>query len=61
MGGGTNIPDRMVFTWQDSDTVDGLHATDVGEDILSNRFKNFLLTDKFASIWYKRNKRPVRD
>ena len=52
---GTNIPRQDGFTWQDSDTVDGLHATDVGEDTLSERFKNFLLTDKFASIWYKRN------
>jgi hypothetical protein len=40
------------FYWRFSETRDGLHATDAGEDTLSTRFQNFLLTDKHASLWY---------
>ena len=40
------------FYWRSSETADGLHANAVGQDTLSNRFQNFLLTDKYASIWY---------
>jgi len=51
---GTDVPRQDGFVWQESDTKDGIHATTAGEDTLSSRFKNFLLTDKFASIWYKK-------
>jgi hypothetical protein len=51
---GTDVPRQDGFVWRESDTKDGLHATTAGEDTLSSRFKNFLLTDKFASIWYKK-------
>ena len=40
------------FYWRASETADGLHATAIGQDTLSNRFQQFLLTDKFASAWY---------
>ena len=40
------------FYWRQSETKDGLHANDVGQDTLTTRFQNFLLTDKHASIWY---------
>jgi len=52
---GTNVPRQDGFTWQESDTEDGIHATPAGEDTLSTRFKNFLLTDRMASIWYKKH------
>jgi len=52
---GTNIPRKDGFTWQESDTEDGIHATPAGEDTLSTRFRNFLLTDRVASMWYKRH------
>ncbi|MBV9961211.1 MAG: hypothetical protein JO072_03095 [Parafilimonas sp.] len=40
------------FYWLQSETSDGLHATPEGQDTLATRFQNFLLTDKFAKIWY---------
>ena len=40
------------FYWLPSETSDGLHASAEGQDTLSTRFQNFLLTDKFASKWY---------
>lgn len=40
------------FSWIESETADGLHATSEGQDTLSGRFQNFLLTDKNASLWY---------
>jgi hypothetical protein len=40
------------FYWRFSETKDGLHASDTGEDTLSTRFQNFLLTDKHASLWF---------
>lgn len=49
---GTNVPRSDGFTWQESNTVDGLHANDAGEDTLSSRFQNFLLTDSAAKTWY---------
>ena len=55
---GTNIPRQDGFTWQESDTEDGLHATDAGEDTLSSRFQNFLLTDPYANIWYANHTKP---
>ncbi|HYK47134.1 MAG TPA: hypothetical protein VEV83_18285 [Parafilimonas sp.] len=52
---GTDVPRQDGFTWQPSNTKDGLHANDDGEDTLATRFKNFLMTDRFASIWYKKH------
>lgn len=40
------------FYWLESETKDDLHANTAGEDTLSNRFQNFLLTDPYASTWY---------
>jgi hypothetical protein len=40
------------FYWRQSETKDGLHATDIGQDTLATRFQNFLFTDKYASAWY---------
>ncbi|MEO8710466.1 MAG: hypothetical protein ABI405_00015 [Parafilimonas sp.] len=40
------------FYWLQSETSDGLHATPTAQDTLATRFQNFLLTDKYASIWY---------
>ena len=40
------------FYWRQSETKDGLHATDIGEDTLATRFQNFLLTDRYAQNWY---------
>jgi hypothetical protein len=40
------------FYWRFSETKDGLHASDTGEDTLATRFQNFLITDKHASLWY---------
>ncbi|MBS1747055.1 MAG: hypothetical protein JST21_12865 [Bacteroidetes bacterium] len=40
------------FYWIESETADGLHASSVGEDTLTYRFQNFLLTDKNTSLWY---------
>lgn len=41
------------FYWRYSETKDGLHANEAGQDTLSNRFQKFLLTDNYASKWYK--------
>ncbi|HYK46642.1 MAG TPA: hypothetical protein VEV83_15805 [Parafilimonas sp.] len=54
---GTNVPRQDGFTWQASDTKDGLHATDAGEDTLVHRFKTFLMTDTYAKIWYKKKRK----
>ena len=43
------------FYWRFSETKDGLHANDAGQDTLSKRFQNFLLTDPYASVWYARH------
>lgn len=43
------------FYWRQSETRDGLHATDIGQDTLATRFQNFLLTDKYAKNWYANN------
>lgn len=40
------------FYWRKSETADGLHANEEGQDTLSNRFQKFLLTDSYAKIWY---------
>ena len=40
------------FYWLPTETADGLHANEEGQDTLSNRFQNFLLTDKYAATWY---------
>ncbi len=40
------------FFWVPSESSDGLHATPEGQDTLSRRFQNFLLTDKYAKKWY---------
>jgi hypothetical protein len=40
------------FYWRYSETADGLHANSFGEDTLTDRFQNFLLTDKNARLWY---------
>jgi hypothetical protein len=40
------------FYWRSSETADGLHANEEGQDTLSNRFQQFLLTDNYASVWY---------
>ena len=40
------------FYWRASETADGLHANSVGQDTLSSRFQNFLLTNRYAKNWY---------
>jgi hypothetical protein len=40
------------FYWRYSETADGLHANSFGEDTLTDRFQNFLLMDKNASLWF---------
>jgi hypothetical protein len=40
------------FYWRYSETADGLHANFEGQDTLSSRFQNFLLTDPYAKNWY---------
>ena len=40
------------FKWLATETSDGLHANDRGQDTLATHFQNFLLTDPNASIWY---------
>lgn len=40
------------FYWRSTETTDGLHATDAGQDTLSSRFQDFLLTDRYAKWWY---------
>ncbi|CAN5620257.1 hypothetical protein BH10BAC2_BH10BAC2_45580 [soil metagenome] len=49
---GTPQPRLDGFTWEESDTEDGLHGTPAGEDTLSNYFQHFLLTDQTARKWY---------
>jgi hypothetical protein len=49
---GSAIPRKDGFVWQESDTEDGVHATSEGQDTLSSRFQNFLLTDPNARVWY---------
>ncbi|MBG9376801.1 hypothetical protein I5907_11170 [Panacibacter sp. DH6] len=49
---GTSQPRKDGFTWEASDTEDGLHATPAGSDTLSGYFQNFLLTDIYAKNWY---------
>jgi hypothetical protein len=43
------------FSWNAYQTVDGLHASTEGQDTLTTRFQNFLLTDPYASIWYAKH------
>jgi hypothetical protein len=43
------------FSWNAYQTVDGLHASTEGQDTLTNRFQNFLLTDPYANIWYAKH------
>jgi len=52
---GTNTPRKDGFVWLQSETTDGIHATEAGEDTLSTRFQNFLLTDRYAGIWYAKH------
>jgi len=40
------------FYWRSTETADGLHANEAGQDTLATRFQNFLLSDKYASTWY---------
>jgi len=40
------------FYWRWSETKDGLHSNDAGEDTLATRFQKFLLTDSYAKKWY---------
>ena len=56
---GSNIPRKDGFVWTVDETADGLHANETGQDTLSSRFQNFLLTDKYASIWYKNNSSAI--
>lgn len=43
------------FYWRFSETKDGLHANDRGQDSLSTRFQKFLLTDAYANLWYAKH------
>jgi hypothetical protein len=43
------------FYWRVTETADGLHANPIGQDTLSKRFQNFLLTDSNASLWYAKH------
>src|SRR5205085_12164035 len=56
---GSDIPRQDGFVWQESDTDGGIHATEAGQDTLSGRFQNFLLTDANASIWYANHTSPA--
>jgi len=40
------------FSWVETETKDGLHATPEAQDTLATRFQNFLLTDRYAKNWY---------
>ena len=40
------------FYWRASETKDGLHSNDAGEDTLATRFQNFLLTNLYSKLWY---------
>ena len=55
---GTPIPRQDGFVWLQSETSDGLHATEAGQDTLSTRFQNFLLTDRYANTWYANHVKP---
>jgi len=55
---GTTTPRQDGFVWTKNMTTDGIHATDAGEDTLASRFQNFLLTDRYASIWYANHTNP---
>ena len=55
---GTTNPRQDGFVWTKNLTIDGLHASPEGQDTLSTRFQNFLLTDKYASIWYANHAAP---
>jgi len=56
---GTTNPRQDGFIWTKDLTVDGLHATPEGQDTLTTRFQNFLLTDRYASIWYANHAKPL--
>lgn len=43
------------FYWRRTLSSDGLHANEEGQDSLSSRFQQFLLTDPYASLWYARH------
>lgn len=43
------------FYWRASETKDGLHSNDAGEDTLATRFQNFLLTNSYSKVWYANN------
>jgi len=43
------------FYWRWSETKDGLHSNDAGEDTLATRFQNFLLTNSNSKLWYAKN------
>ena len=40
------------FYWRSTETKDGLHSNDAGEDTLATRFQKFLLKDSSAKKWY---------
>lgn len=40
------------FYWRYSETKDGLHANEVGQDTLASRFQKFLFADPNSSKWY---------
>lgn len=40
------------FYWRYSQTKDGLHANEAGQDTLATRFQKFLLKDQRAKLWY---------
>ena len=40
------------FYWRSTETKDGLHSNDAGEDTLATRFQNFLLSDINSKQWY---------
>lgn len=41
------------YYWRYSQTKDGLHANEAGQDTLATRFQKFLLKDKRAKLWYR--------
>jgi hypothetical protein len=55
---GTTVPRQDGFVWTKDQTIDGLHADAEGQDTLATRFQKFLLTDKYASIWYANHTKP---
>jgi hypothetical protein len=40
------------FYWRFTETKDGLHSNDAGEDTLATRFQKFLLSDINSKQWY---------